>query len=119
MKSIAGWYETPAHDTNPSFRAPQAGDGGGWERSGSGSVDGLLTVEEVAVRLGTKVRFVRRLIAERRISYVKVGRHVRIRYGDLEAFVAAGLVEAEMPQRHGRAGVTVERQRVGETRGRG
>jgi uncharacterized membrane protein len=22
MKSIEGWYETPAHDTNPGFRAP-------------------------------------------------------------------------------------------------
>ena len=38
----------------------------------------LLDVDEVARRLGTKPRFVRRLIAERRIEYHKVGRHVRI-----------------------------------------
>jgi hypothetical protein len=25
MKSIEGWYETPAHAANPRFRAPQAG----------------------------------------------------------------------------------------------
>jgi excisionase family DNA binding protein len=31
--------------------------------------DKLLTVEEAADRLGTSVRFVRRLIAERRIAY--------------------------------------------------
>ena len=56
--------------------------------------DKLLTVEEAADRLGTSVRFVRRLIADRRIAYVKVGRHVRIAQGDLAEFVAAGRVEA-------------------------
>jgi excisionase family DNA binding protein len=57
-------------------------------------VDRLLTVEEAADRLGTSVRFVRRLIAERRIAYVKVGRYVRIASVDLDEFVAAGRVEA-------------------------
>ena len=32
--------------------------------------DKLLTVEETAERLGTSVRFVRRLVFERRIAYV-------------------------------------------------
>ena len=54
----------------------------------------LLTVDEAAERLGTSVRFVRRLIAERRIAYVRVGRHVRIAEADLASFVAAGRVEA-------------------------
>jgi excisionase family DNA binding protein len=54
----------------------------------------LLTVEEAAQRLGTSVRFARRLIAERRIAFVKVGRHVRIDPADLEAFIAAGRVDA-------------------------
>jgi excisionase family DNA binding protein len=57
-------------------------------------MDKLLTVEEAADRLGTSVRFVRRLIVERRIAYVKVGRHVRIAEADLAEFVAAGRVEA-------------------------
>jgi excisionase family DNA binding protein len=56
--------------------------------------DKLLTVEEAADRLGTSVRFVRRLIAERRIAYVKVGRHVRVSEADLTGFVAAGRREA-------------------------
>ena len=56
-------------------------------------MDKLLTVEQAAGRLGTSVRFVRRLIAERRIAYTKLGRHVRIAAGDLEAFIAAGRVE--------------------------
>ena len=53
----------------------------------------LLTVDEVAERLGTSARFVRRLIAERRIAYTKLGRHVRIAARDLDAFVASGRVE--------------------------
>ena len=56
-------------------------------------LDRLLTVEEAADRLGTSVRFVRRLVAERRIAYVKVGRHVRLDPADMEAFIAASRVE--------------------------
>jgi excisionase family DNA binding protein len=56
--------------------------------------DKLLTVEEAADRLGTSVRFIRRLVAERRIAYIKVGRHVRIGEADLARFVATGRVEA-------------------------
>jgi excisionase family DNA binding protein len=53
----------------------------------------LLTVDDAAERLGTSVRFIRRLIAERRIAYTKLGRHVRIAARDLDAFVASGRVE--------------------------
>ena len=56
-------------------------------------LDTLLSVEQAAERLGTSPRFVRRLIAERRIAYVKLGRHVRIAAHDLEAFIVAGRVE--------------------------
>ena len=54
----------------------------------------MLTVPEVAERLGTSQRFVRRLIAERRIPYTKLGKHVRIADADVEAFIAAGRIEA-------------------------
>ena len=54
----------------------------------------MLSVEQAAERLGTSVRFVRRLIAERRIAYVKLGRHVRIAERDLTNYVATGRVEA-------------------------
>jgi excisionase family DNA binding protein len=56
--------------------------------------DKLLTIEEAADCLCTSVRFVRRLIAERRITYVKLGRHVRIAEHDLINFVATARVEA-------------------------
>lgn len=52
-----------------------------------------LTVPEAAGYLNTSVRFVRRLVAERRIAFHHVGRHVRICVADLEAFVHAGRVE--------------------------
>ena len=56
-------------------------------------VDNLLTVEEAAERLRTSVRFVRRLVEERRIAYVKLGAHVRIEQAELSAFIAAGRVQ--------------------------
>jgi excisionase family DNA binding protein len=50
-------------------------------RAKSPAPDRLLTLSEIAAILGTSERFPRRLIAERRIEFVKVGRHVRIRIG--------------------------------------
>lgn len=50
----------------------------------------LLDVNDVAARLGVTERFVRRLIATRRIPYVKVGRLVRFRAEDIDRFLAAG-----------------------------
>ncbi|KZB81814.1 helix-turn-helix domain-containing protein [Amycolatopsis regifaucium] len=52
-----------------------------------------LTVDEAAEYLNTGARFVRRLIAERRIAFHKVGAHVRLAVADLDAFVMAGRVE--------------------------
>jgi excisionase family DNA binding protein len=57
----------------------------------------LLTVDQAAERLATKPRFIRRLIAEKRIPYVKLGAHVRIADHDVDAFIAAGRVD---PQTH-------------------
>ena len=53
----------------------------------------LLTIDEAAEALGTTARFPRRLVAERRIKFVHVGRHVRIPMSALEDFVACGTVE--------------------------
>jgi excisionase family DNA binding protein len=52
-----------------------------------------LTVAQVADLLGTTERFPRRLIAERRIRFVHVGRHVRIPESAVRELLAAGLVE--------------------------
>jgi len=52
----------------------------------------LLTVNQAAERLNTKPRFVRRLIAERRIEFHRVGRHVRISEAALAEFIKRGRV---------------------------
>ena len=62
----------------------------------------LLSVEQAAERLGTSVRFVRRLVFQRRIAYVKLGRHVRITARDLDAFIAARRIDVgKLPARKG------------------
>jgi excisionase family DNA binding protein len=50
----------------------------------------LLTVDQAAAYMNVTARFVRRLIHERRISVVRLGRHVRLGQADVDAFVAAG-----------------------------
>ncbi|KEZ36869.1 DNA-binding protein, excisionase family [Frankia sp. CeD] len=57
-------------------------------------MDRLLSIVEASEVLGTGERFVRRLVAERRIPYHHVGKYVRFRLSDVEAFVSAGRVEA-------------------------
>jgi len=66
------------------------------------SIERHLTVAEVAELLGTTERFPRRLIAERRIRFVRVGRHVRIPESAVCEFIAAGLVEPLARSRPGR-----------------
>ncbi len=45
--------------------------------------------------LGTGERFIRRLVAQRRISYVKLGKYVRLERSALDAFIEAGRVPSE------------------------
>ena len=54
----------------------------------------LLTIDEAAELLGTTDRFPRRLISERRIRFVRVGRYVRIPMDAIEEYVAAQTVPA-------------------------
>lgn len=55
--------------------------------------DRCLSVDQVAELLGTTARFPRRLIEERRIRYVKVGRHVRIPESAVAEYISARTVE--------------------------
>lgn len=58
--------------------------------------DQLLDIEAAAERLGVSTRWMRRAIAERRIRFAKIGKHVRFRAADLDAFVEANLHEASV-----------------------
>jgi excisionase family DNA binding protein len=51
------------------------------------SANALVDIAEVARRLGVEVRFVRRLVAERRIDFHKVGRLLRFDPADVERFI--------------------------------
>jgi excisionase family DNA binding protein len=62
-------------------------------RAGTAQLERLLTVGQVAELLGTTERFPRRLIAERRVRFVRVGRHVRIPESALSEFIEAGQVQ--------------------------
>lgn len=65
--------------------------------------DRYLNVREVAELLGTSVRFPRRLIEERRITYVKIGRHVRIPESAVREYISAHTIEPRHPGRALRA----------------
>jgi excisionase family DNA binding protein len=52
-------------------------------------------------RLGTSVRFPRRLIAEPRITFVRIGRHVRIPEAAVVKMIEAGTIDP-IDRRRGR-----------------
>ncbi len=47
----------------------------------------LLTIDQLAEQLGITVRHVRRLIAERRVPYLKVGKLVRFDPAEIAAWL--------------------------------
>ena len=55
----------------------------------------LLTVAQAGEYLGTGERFIRRLITERRIAYVKIGKYVRLERATLDALVDSGRVPSQ------------------------
>jgi excisionase family DNA binding protein len=58
--------------------------------------DRLLTVTQAAELLGTSERFPRRLIAERRIRFVRIGRHIRIPETALREFIVEPLTVTDV-----------------------
>jgi excisionase family DNA binding protein len=69
-------------------------------------MDELITSDELAARLRSTTRFVRRLVAEKRIEYVKVGRYVRFEESAVLAFIERNRVRptsrAELRREYGR-----------------
>lgn len=60
--------------------------------STTATLERLLTLEEAGEYLGTGPRFPRRLVTERRIRFVRVGKFIRIPETALHEFVDAGTV---------------------------
>lgn len=53
----------------------------------------LIDITQAAERLGVSVRFMRRLVDERRIPFHKIGKFVRFDPADLDHFVMQGRVD--------------------------
>jgi excisionase family DNA binding protein len=53
----------------------------------------VIGVDDAATYMSVPVRFIRRLVFERRIRYYKVGKYVRFAKEDLDAFLNAEAVE--------------------------
>jgi excisionase family DNA binding protein len=66
-------------------------------------VEKLFTLEEAAEAFGTSARFPRRLVAQRRIRFVRVGKFVRIPESAIDEFVVEGTVDVVVRPRGRRA----------------
>jgi excisionase family DNA binding protein len=62
-------------------------------RAGEKDMEQLLSVDEAAEVFGTSVQFPRKLIAQRRIRFVRVGRLVRIPEGAVREYIETRTVE--------------------------
>jgi len=58
----------------------------------------LLTVRDGAKQLACSEAYIRKLVFNRKIPFIKLGRAVRIRASDLEALIRAGLTLPEAPR---------------------
>ena len=59
--------------------------------------EGLLDIDGLAGVLGVSERFVRRLVEERRIPFMKIGRHVRFDRAEVESWIRLSRVEPARP----------------------
>ena len=48
----------------------------------------LMTCEQLAEHLGVTVRFVRRLVDERRVPFMKIGRFIRFDPNEIDTWIA-------------------------------
>ena len=59
----------------------------------------LIDIDHAAEQLGVSVRYVRRLVCQRRIPYLKLGHYVRFDPRELEAWIDQARVQAFHPDR--------------------
>ena len=71
-------------------------------RSSAPTRDRLLTKGEAAVARNLSARFIERLVSERRIRFVRLGRHIRIPVSAIDELIAAGTVDEEVFSRRRR-----------------
>ena len=57
----------------------------------------LIDINELADRFGVRVRYVRRLVAERRIPYIKLGRLLRFDPAEVDAWIDRARIQESGP----------------------
>jgi excisionase family DNA binding protein len=77
--------------------ADSSRSGHGVRRSSPPEREPPLTLPEAAEYLNVSQRFMRRLVAERRIAFHKLGHLLRFHVADLDGLLAAGRVEPAQP----------------------
>ena len=58
----------------------------------------FMTVAETAAYLNTSERFVRRLVAERRVAFHRIGKHLRFAVTDVDEWIARSRVPPSEPR---------------------
>jgi excisionase family DNA binding protein len=56
----------------------------------TGTLPQLLTIDQLAEQLNVSIRHVRRLVAERRVPYLKVGKFVRFDPAEISTWLDLG-----------------------------
>ncbi len=77
----------PRTSRSDAIRQASADSATGGRRSAPSGFPVLVDVAGIARLLGVEVRMVRRLVFERRIPYVKVGKYVRFDVAEVAAWV--------------------------------
>jgi excisionase family DNA binding protein len=75
-------------------RGPAAGRHQDTRSKNTSGVQAPLTIEAAAERLGVTPRLVRRLVNERRIGFVRIGKFIRLRQEDLDTYIEQHLQPA-------------------------
>jgi excisionase family DNA binding protein len=54
----------------------------------------LFEIDQAADYLNVSVRMIRRMVEEKRVAYIKIGKLIRIDKRDIDAYLAAQRIEA-------------------------
>ena len=54
----------------------------------------LFEIDQAAEYLNVSVRMIRRMVEEKRVAYIKIGKLIRIDKRDIDAYLAAQRIEA-------------------------
>ncbi len=89
MRSGPPRRPAPADPSLPASGVPVGQQGRSWAKPAGDGLPILLTCKQAGEYTGLGDRYMRRLINERRIDFVRIGRLVRFERAVLDAYIAA------------------------------